>query len=282
MKGCLYLVATPIGNMGDITLRAIEVLRSADFILAEDTRTSRAVLKRHEIATPFYSSIYQGAERQRIPSLLSLLDEGKQLALISDAGTPLISDPGFPLVRAAIEAGYSIVPIPGACAAVAAVTASGLPVDRFVFEGALPRARGARQQVLTDVSARNRTTVVYESSHRIADTLRLMAEILPQRRIVLAREMTKLHEEFLRGTAEELLEQLSERESCRGEFVVVIEGAPHAPSPDRESVKRLTAALRAEGVSNRSMVRILAAALDVPRNEAYRSIHEESEDGDDG
>jgi len=281
MKGCLYLVATPIGNLGDMTHRAVEVLRSVDFIVAEDTRTSRRLLRRYAISTPFYSSIYQGAERQRIPAMLSLLDDGKQLALISDAGTPLISDPGFPLVRAAIEAGHTVVPVPGASAALAALIASGLPVDRFVFEGALPRARGARLALLAEISDRVRTTVFYESAHRIVDTLRLLAEILPSRRIVVARELTKVHEEFLRGSAVDLLDALSASERRRGEFVVVVEGSPPSPRSDQETYCRLIAALRAEGVANRSIARILTEALDVPRNDAYRMVHESSEDANE-
>jgi len=145
MDGILYLVATPIGNLGDITQRAIEVLKSVDFILAEDTRTSLRVLQHHDIHTPFFSSVYQGAERQRIPSILSLLGDGKHLALVSDAGTPLISDPGFPTVCAVVDSGHAVVPVPGPCAAIAGLIASGLPLDRFSFEGALPRGRGARQ-----------------------------------------------------------------------------------------------------------------------------------------
>ena len=279
MKGCLYLVATPIGNLGDMTYRAVEVLRSVDFIVAEDTRTSRRVLHRYAISTPFYSSIYQGAERQRIPAMLSLLDKGKHLALISDAGTPLLSDPGFPLVRAVVEAGHTVVPVPGASAALAAVIASGLPVDRFVFEGAMPRTRGARLALLAEISDRVRTTVFYESAHRIVDTLHLVAEILPSRRIVLARELTKVHEEFLRGSAAELLDRWAPSDRPRGEFVVVVEGSPPSPKADQEETYfRLIATLRAEGVANRSIARILTEALDVPRNEAYRMVHKSSED----
>lgn len=277
MKGTLYLVATPIGNLGDMTHRAVAVLQSVDFILAEDTRTSRRVLQQYDISTPFYSSIYQGAERQRIPAVLSLLDMGKRLALISDAGTPLISDPGFPLVRAAIDAGHTIVPLPGACAAIAAMIASGLPVDRFIFEGALPRARGARRQVCTDISTRERTTVFYESSHRIVETLRLMTETVPSRQVVLARELTKLHEEFLRGTAAELLDRLSDADRIRGEFVVLVEGTAAMPETDRDVQRRLISVLRAEGVPNRSIVRVLTDALDVPRNKAYQTVHETTE-----
>ncbi len=273
MNGILYLVATPIGNLGDITHRAIEVLKSVDFVLAEDTRTSQRVLTHYNIRTPFFSSVYQGAERQRIPSILSLLEKGKNLALISDAGTPLISDPGFPTVRAAVDAGHTIVPVPGPCAAIAGLIASGLPLDRFSFEGALPRGRGARQSLFTSLESREGTCVFYESSHRILDSLQLLAESLPERRLVLARELTKIHEEFLRGTASELCSRLSGENRVRGEFVLIVEGAETLRAPDQETIERLLVELKNENLPNKSIVRILANALEVPRNEAYRLVH---------
>jgi 16S rRNA (cytidine1402-2'-O)-methyltransferase len=280
MKGRLYLVATPIGNLADMTHRSVQVLQEADFVLAEDTRTSRRILQHYRIDTPFYSSVYQGAERQRIPSILSMLRDGKQLALISDAGTPLISDPGFPLVRATIEAGYDVIPIPGACAAIAGLIASGLTVDRFTFEGALPRARGARRATLETLIPRNETSVFYESSHRIGDTLQQIAEVLPSRKLVLARELTKLHEEFLRGTATELLERLAEQDRVRGELVLVIEGTDVQEGATPSSVHRTIAALRDEGMANKSIVRILVDVLEVPRNEAYRFVHDPQQGND--
>ena len=273
MNGILYLVAMPIGNLGDITHRAIEVLKSVDFILAEDTRTSLRVLDHYDISTPFFSSIYQGAERQRIPSILSLLGDGKQLALVSDAGTPLISDPGFPTVRAAVEAGYSVVPVPGACAAIAGLIASGLPLDRFSFEGALPRGRGARQTLFTSLESREETCVFYESSHRILDSLHLLAEILPARRLVLARELTKVHEDFSRGTASELHNRLVEEDRVRGEFVLIVEGAETSIGADQEMANRVLAELKAENLPNKSIVRILVKGLGIARNEAYRLVH---------
>jgi len=263
----------PIGNLGDITHRAIEVLKSVDFILAEDTRTSLRVLDHYDISTPFFSSIYQGAERQRIPSILSLLGDGKQLALVSDAGTPLISDPGFPTVRAAVEAGYSVVPVPGACAAIAGLIASGLPLDRFSFEGALPRGRGARQSLFTSLESREETCVFYESSHRILDSLHLLAEILPARRLVLARELTKVHEDFSRGTASELHNRLVEEDRVRGEFVLIVEGAETSIGADQEMANRVLAELKAENLPNKSIVRILVKGLGIARNEAYRLVH---------
>ncbi|MCK5585604.1 16S rRNA (cytidine(1402)-2'-O)-methyltransferase [Candidatus Bipolaricaulota bacterium] len=277
MNGILYLVATPIGNLGDITHRAIEVLKSVDFILAEDTRTSLRVLKHYDIHTPFFSSVYQGAERQRILSILSLLGDGKHLALVSDAGTPLVSDPGFPLVRAAVDAGQPVVPVPGPCAAIAGLTASGLPLDRFSFEGALPRGRGARQSLFTSLESREETCVFYESSHRILDSLQLLVEVLPTRRLVLARELTKVHEEFLRGTASELHTCLAEKDRVRGEFVLIVGGAETPVTADQEAVHRMLEELKAENLPNKSIVRILVNGLGIPRNEAYRIVHQEDD-----
>ena len=273
MDGILYLVATPIGNLGDITQRAIEVLKSVDFILAEDTRTSLRVLQHHDIHTPFFSSVYQGAERQRIPSILSLLGDGKHLALVSDAGTPLISDPGFPTVCAVVDSGHAVVPVPGPCAAIAGLIASGLPLDRFSFEGALPRGRGARQSLFTSLESREETCVFYESPHRIQDSLQLLAEILPTRKLVLARELTKVHEQFLRGTGSELHNYLAEEDRVRGEFVLIVGGAETSVTADQETIHQVLKELKAENLPNRSIVRILVNGLGIPRNEAYRLVH---------
>ena len=275
MNGTLYLVAMPIGNLGDMSHRAIDVLKSVDFILAEDTRTSQRVLTHYDISTPFFSSIYQGAERQRVSSILSLLEKGKNVALVSDAGTPLISDPGFPLVRAAVNAGHTVVPVPGPCAAITGLIASGLPLDRFSFEGALPRGRGARQSLFESLASQQGTRVFYESSHRMLDSLQLLSESLPARRVVLARELTKLHEEFLRGTAAELHDKLAGEERVRGEFVLIVEGAETSLSADQEVVDQLINELKSESLPNKSVVRIITRTLGVPRNEAYRLVHRE-------
>jgi len=279
MNGKLYLVATPIGNLSDITHRAIEILKSVDFVVAEDTRTSLRVLAHYDIHTPFFSSIYQGAERQRIPSILALLEKGKDVALVSDAGTPLISDPGFPLVREAIDAGYIVIPVPGPCAAIAGLIASGLPLDRFSFEGSLPRGKGTRQSLFESLASQQGTRVFYESSHRVLDSLQLLAEFLPSRTIVLARELTKIHEEFLRGTAAELYAKLSAEERVRGEFVLMIEGAETSTTADQDTVSALIHELRTEGLPNKSIVRIVTQALGVARNESYRLVHQ-TDDGE--
>ena len=274
-QGILYLVSLPIGNLEDITLRALRTLREADFILAEDTRHTRRLLTHFEIDTPFFSSLYQGAERQRIPVILDQLFQGKSLALVSDAGTPLISDPGFPLVRAAIEQAVRVVPVPGPSAGLAALVASGLPVDRFVFVGLLPRKIGERRALFTKWIDTESTIIAYESPHRLISTFEALAETLPRRPVVLARELTKLHEEFLRGTAEDLLRLLQARDEIRGECVLVIGQAPRqAVQITDDHERRLIRELQGEGLTDRTIARVLASVSDLSRNEAYRTIQD--------
>lgn len=274
MPGALYLVSLPIGNLEDITLRAIKTLRAVDLIVAEDTRNTRRVRDRYRITTPFSRSYYQGVERERVEPLLSLLKEGKDLALVSDAGTPLVSDPGYPLVRAAIAAGIAVIPVPGPTAAIAALVASGLPTDHSAFDGAVPRKGGERRAYLEGIRNEKRTIVVYESPHRLLATLEAIAEILSERRIVLARELTKIHEEFLRGRPGELLKTLRARGEVKGECVLLIEGAKRPRQKwETEAVEELVALLKEEGVSGKAAVRILMRALNLSRNEAYRLMH---------
>ena len=278
MAGRLYVVALPIGNLADITLRALETLRSVDFIVAEDTRMTRRILDRYEIRTPFHSSFYQGVEDERAEELVSLLRGGKNLALVSDAGTPLVSDPGFPLVRAAVLAGVAVEPVPGPTAAVAGLVASGLPADRFCFDGALPRKRSHRAEFFSGLIHETRTTVVYESPHRLLETLKILADTLPQRRIVLARELTKLHEEFLRGTAAEVLSVLQGRGDVRGECVLIIDGgAPRDADMNEEAAQSVLSVLEAEGLSKAAMQRILQVVGGLPRNRAYTLVHRSSD-----
>jgi 16S rRNA (cytidine1402-2'-O)-methyltransferase len=220
--GTLYLVATPIGNLEDITLRALRVLREVDLIVAEDSRHSARLLQHYEIKKPFERSYYQGVERERVAPLIAKLQAGKQIALICDAGTPLISDPGFPLVRAAVQAGISVVPVPGPTALIAALVASGLPVNAFIFDGMPPKKEKRRTEYFQSILEEQRTVVLYESPHRIIQTLRTVAEVLPERELALCRELTKVHEEILRGRAAELLQQLEGRAAIKGEFVLII------------------------------------------------------------
>ena len=273
MAGILYVVSTPIGNLDDISLRAIRTLREVDYIIAEDTRTTSKLRARYHIATPFYRSCYQGAERARVDETIALLRTGKNIALVSDAGTPLVSDPGYPLVRAAVEHGIKVVPIPGPSAALAALVASGLPSDRFCFEGILPRAEAARRARITALRVEPRTIIIYESPHRLSSTLAIMRAIMPNRMLVLARELTKVHEEFIRGTPAEIEHALESR-PVKGEIVLVIAGAHGEEDTDTtaQTAARLAALLNAEGVSTKSAVRILTAVLGISRNEAYRIV----------
>ncbi|MFB6286474.1 MAG: 16S rRNA (cytidine(1402)-2'-O)-methyltransferase [Candidatus Bipolaricaulia bacterium] len=224
-SGTLYLVATPIGHLGDITFRAVEVLQRVDLIIAEDTRRSTVLLEHYGIETPFGPSLFEGQERRRVASLIERLHRGQSLALVSDAGTPLVADPGFPLVRAAIEADVRVEPVPGPTALVAGLIASGMPTDRFIFDGTPPKKSGRLRTYCQSLQDEPRTVVLYESRHRILKTLQAMAETLPERRVALCRELTKQHEETLHGTPPELLATLNARPSVKGEFVIVLAGA---------------------------------------------------------
>ena len=219
--GTLYVVSTPIGNLGDISHRALHILGNVDVIAAEDTRTSRVLLEHYGIATPLVSYFIQN-ELRRIPELVQRLKAGGSVAVVSDAGTPGISDPAFALVRAALQDGAQVVSIPGASAMLAALVASGLPTERFVFEGFLPHKKGRKTRI-GQIAGEPRTVVLYESPHRIERTLGDLAEAMGDRRAVLARELTKKFEEMRRGTVRELLEGVRSVPP-RGEIVLVIEG----------------------------------------------------------
>ena len=219
--GILYIVSTPIGNLADFTFRAVDVLKSVTLIAAEDTRVSGVLLKHYEIPTPMLS-YHDHNKEQATPGLLRKLENGDDIALISDAGTPLISDPGFFLVRAAIAQGLEVVPIPGASAMLAAMVAAGLPSDRFTFEGFLPRKKG-RQTRFKALAEDPRTIILYESPHRVARTLRDISEYMGDRQVVIGREITKKFEEFIRGSVSEIREQLDTR-SIKGEVVIMIGG----------------------------------------------------------
>ena len=222
LAGRLFVVATPIGNLSDITFRAIEILKSVDFIAAEDTRTSSVLLKHYGISKPMLSfHSYSGANRAN--EILRRISQGESGALITDAGTPGISDPGYTLVRDAVQAGVDVVPIPGPTAFVTALSASGLRTDRFIFEGFLPLKKG-RQKKLQHLSTKTRTIVFYESPHRIEKTLQELLKYFGDRRCVVGRELTKIHETFYRGSFSEVLKSISPSEK-RGEFVIIVEGA---------------------------------------------------------
>lgn len=224
--GKLYVVATPIGNLADISFRAIETLRQVDLIAAEDTRHVKLLLQHYGISNKVLS-FHQHNEEKAAESLLEKLRNGLSVALVSDAGTPLLSDPGMPLVRRVKEAGLAVVPIPGACALIAALSAAGLPVTQFSFEGFLPRTSSARKALFTEKLAAPTTWVFYESCHRILAALQDMATVLPaDRQVVIARELTKLHETIVKTSLANALELVAQDDNMRkGEFVVIVEGA---------------------------------------------------------
>jgi 16S rRNA (cytidine1402-2'-O)-methyltransferase len=270
--GRLYVVSTPIGNLGDITVRAIETLREVSVILAEDTRHSRTLLARHDITTPV-EAYHEHNEARATPGIVARLRAGESFALISDAGTPLLSDPGARLVRAAIEAGVVVSPLPGASALLAALTGAGLDAERFTFFGFLPRKGRERTAALDAIVALPHTAVVYEAANRVGDTLRdLAAHGARGRDAVVAREMTKQFEEFRRGTVDALAEYYG-GSAPRGEVVLLLAGA--APRQlDEGALREHAQRLRAGGASTRDIVRLLVEDHDAPRNLAYRLAHE--------
>jgi 16S rRNA (cytidine1402-2'-O)-methyltransferase len=245
-KGTLYVVATPIGNLGDITYRAIQILSAVDRIAAEDTRHSRRLLQHYGISTPCVA-YHEHNERQVCDKLVEDLTNGATIALISDAGTPLVSDPGFPLVRSARAKGLKVIPIPGPSALIAALSVSGLPCDRFIFEGFLPAKSISRQRRLQELKAETRTMICYESPHRIVDTMVDLTQIFgPRRRAVVARELTKTFETVASDTLEKLSDWVkSDANQQKGEFVLLVHGAEtpvnEAISPEARSVLEILA-----------------------------------------
>ena len=267
----LYVVSTPIGNMGDFSFRAVEVLRSVALILAEDTRHTRHLLDRYEIATPL-SSYHEHNEARALPGLVARMLAGESMALITDAGTPIVSDPGGRLVRGAIDAGVKVIPVPGASALLAAVVASGIPADRFTFLGFLPRKGRERREALDLVKASEHAVVLYEAPSRVADTLDDVAALgAPDRGAAVARELTKHFEDIQRGTVGVLAAYYRDTPP-RGEVVIVLDGAPARISSE-ESLRPHLERLRAEGLSTRDIVAALVQE-GASRNVAYRLAHE--------
>lgn len=264
----LFLIATPIGNLEDITLRALRVLQEVKLIAAEDTRKSKRLLTHYTIRTPL-TSYFEHSSRAKIDSLLSVLDEG-DLALISEAGMPAISDPGFELVVAAIERGHRIVAVPGPSAVLAALAVSGLPTDRFLYLGFLPRRRADRRRSIQDVARRKETLIVFEAPHRLAESLADLKEILGDRPVAICREMTKVYEEVFRGTISAAESHFGEP---RGEFTLVIGGAGEFSDVEEYELD-LEAELRRlveRGVTGRDAVALLASLRKLPRKAVYQA-----------
>ncbi|MAR83967.1 MAG: 16S rRNA (cytidine(1402)-2'-O)-methyltransferase [Legionellales bacterium] len=269
--GKLYIVATPIGHRQDITSRAVEVLRSVDWVACEDTRHSRPLLQFHEITTDLMA-LHQHNESQRSATIIQYLREGKDVALISDAGTPLVSDPGARLVAQVIDAGLEVVPIPGACAAITALSASGLLSDEFVFIGFLPSKGARREQALLSILRESRTIILYESVHRLSTLLKQLSECLePDRRVVVARELTKRYECFVRGSIDEVIEAFAEHpETLRGEFVVLIEKSPLNRDDIDQCEQERILALLLEECTPKTASRLAAKITGGSKNALYR------------
>jgi 16S rRNA (cytidine1402-2'-O)-methyltransferase len=273
MAGTLYLVATPIGNLEDITYRAVRILKEVAAIACEDTRQASKLLHHYQITTPTLS-YHDHNEAARASHLCDRLTAGESLALISDAGTPLISDPGYRFVKEAASRGIPVVPIPGASSVMAALAASGLPTDRFTFAGFLPPKSGARQKLFATWAASEETIIVFEAPHRIAESLQDLALVLPHRPVVVARELTKLYEEFLRGTAAEVAAAVTTRGGLRGEITLLIgksEGPLPAATPT--TIREEVAALEAQGQSRNDAMKEVARRRGLGKREVYQAVH---------
>jgi 16S rRNA (cytidine1402-2'-O)-methyltransferase len=267
----LYLVATPIGNLADITLRALDILKSSDIILCEDTRHSAGLLAHYDIHTPL-RSYHQFNELSTLDSLLAILHEGKQIALISDAGTPALCDPGYLLVKRCREENVPVFSVPGPCAAIAALTSSGLPTDRFQFVGFLPKKNNLLQKTLIELLHYPGISVCYESPHRIIDTLQMLHSLQPEKPIIILRELTKYHEEYLKGPPSTLLTHF-ESHPPLGEIVLLFEGNEgnqESPLSPQEHVEQLQ---NDYNLSLQEAIKLAATLRQIPKRTLYNLIH---------
>ena len=275
MAGTLYLIATPIGNLEDITHRAVRLLREVDLIACEDTRHTKKLLNHYGINTKTVS-YHEHNERERALELMERLKSGADVAVVSDAGTPGISDPGFRLARIAIDNDVHVVPVPGASALISALVASGLPTDEFFFGGFLPARSGARRARLAELCSLPATLIFYEGPHRIAATLKDAQEILGERQAVVARELTKMHEEIARGSLSELAVRFSSAENARGEMVLIIDRTliqgETARDKSTASIGELVSEFEAKGLDHRAALKKAARELGLSRDEAYRRL----------
>jgi 16S rRNA (cytidine1402-2'-O)-methyltransferase len=274
MAGTLHLVGTPIGNLGDISQRAKETLARVDVVAAEDTRRARKLLSHLRVRAEL-TTLFEGNERSRTETLLDALRAGRDVAVISDAGMPGLSDPGYRLVRACAGEGIEVRVVPGPSAAIAALVVSGLPSDRFVFEGFLPKKEGERLARLEALATERRTIVLFESPRRVSATLDAIESALgPERPVAVARELTKVHEEVLRGNASELAENLRDQE-LRGEVVLVVGGATRGPAPELSELVDEAAELTRAGSKKREAAAEIARRYHVSANSIYRALLEE-------
>ena len=276
--GTLHVVATPLGHLEDVTLRALRVLREVALVACEDTRHTAALLRAHGIGTPT-TSYFEHNERWKGERILGALRSGRDVALVSDAGTPGISDPGFRLVREARAEGLPVVPVPGPSAAIAALSVSGLPTDRFLFVGFLPARSGARRRALAELAPERPTLVLYESPQRVVASLADMVELLGDRDAFLCREATKRHEEYVCAPLSALRASLAARQSVKGEIVLVVAGAKEAAPAAGQDPVALYQSLAADGRPRREAVKGAARRLGLPAREVYRLVQEaESEE----
>ncbi len=268
-SGILYVVATPIGNMADITFRAIQTLKDVACIAAEDTRHTRRLLMHYAIRNSMIS-LHEHNENQRADALIKRLKRGESIALVSDAGTPTLSDPGYRLIREAIASGIRVVPIPGASAVLASLCASGLPTDAYVFMGFLPRKEGKRQKILKSLVNEKKTMVFFESPRRISVLISDLIRRLGDRQGVLSREMTKRHEEFVRGNLTEILDVLADRLEIKGECTLVVKGGALQKIPGAEALREeITQGLQCDGLRLSSLVKNIADRYGLPKKQIY-------------
>ena len=267
--GKLYIVATPIGNLNDITLRAINVLKSVDIVVAEDTRHSLKLLNHLRISKPLMS-YYRHKEEVKYEKILEKIKEGKNIAIISDAGTPIISDPGEVIVKAAIKENIEVIPIPGACAAITALMAGGVDTKKFVFYGFISINKKLRKKELEEIKKENKTIILYEEPHKIKNTLEDLKEYIPERKIIICRELTKIHEEFIRGTAEEVAKKITEP---KGEYIILIDSNPEEVEEENE-LNKLTLEqhykyYENQGLEKKEIIKKIAKDRNVNKNEIY-------------
>ena len=270
-SGHLYVVATPIGNMDDITLRALAVLKDVDFVAAEDTRFTARLFSVHHIKNQLIS-YHEHNEAQRTPHLIKRLQNGEAGALVSDAGTPTISDPGYDLIKACIGHHIPVIPVPGVCAPAAALSVSGLPTDAFVFMGFLPKKKQKRLDQISWLTSEKRTVIIYESPNRVASLLADCLNLLGDRDAMLAREMTKHHEEFIRGRISDILEKIEQREDLKGECTVVLSGAEAMPMDMVQMRKDLKQIAETTDIRPSDLSKVLSITWGIPKNVIYDEI----------
>jgi 16S rRNA (cytidine1402-2'-O)-methyltransferase len=270
-KGTLYLVSTPIGNLEDITLRAIRILKEVDLVACEDTRRTRILLSHYGIKTAL-TSLYDEIERKKGEVLVEKLLGGQSLAYVSDAGTPLISDPGYHLVRIAVEAGIPVVPVPGPSAVITALSVAGMPSDRFAFFGFLPEKAGRRKSFLQKLKTLSMTLVFYESPRRIVDSLKDIRAVLGDRDVAVTRELTKVFEEVIRGRVDDVVAKLEEQ-GVKGEITLLVGGAPEKPGAGDGEIEALFREMEQQGdLSTRDLAARIAGELDLPRKRVYEVV----------